>query len=49
MIQVYAKEICDFLMKIPEVKSCNIYGSLCKGNFDEYSGCYGYGESLLGC
>ena len=37
MIQAYAKEICEFLMKIPEVKSCSIYGSLDKGTFDEYS------------
>jgi len=37
MIQTYAKEICEFLMQIPEVKSCSIYGSLSKGTFDEYS------------
>jgi len=37
MIKEFAKEICDFLMTIPEVRSCNLYGSLSKGTFDEFS------------
>jgi len=35
MIKEFANEICDFLMNIPEVKSCSLYGSLSKGTFDE--------------
>ena len=37
MIKEFAKEICGFLMTIPEVRSCNLYGSLSKGTFDEFS------------
>lgn len=36
-IKDFANEICDFLMNIPEVKSCSLYGSLSKGTYDEYS------------
>lgn len=37
MITVFAEEVCSFLKELPEVKSCNLYGSLIKGTFDEYS------------
>ena len=37
MIKEFAKEICGFLMTIPEVRSCDLYGSLSKGTFDDFS------------
>lgn len=37
MIKKFANEICTFLQSMPEVKSCQLYGSLAEGTFDEYS------------
>lgn len=37
MIKEFANEICNFLESLPEVKACNLYGSLSNGTFDEYS------------
>ena len=33
----YAKDIQQYLLKIYEIKACNLYGSLIKGNYDDYS------------
>ena len=32
-----AKDVCDFLLSLPEIKSCILCGSLSNGNSDEYS------------
>lgn len=32
-----ARELCDFLLLMPEVRDCQIYGSLERGDFDDYS------------
>ncbi len=37
MIVEFAQEVCNFLKSLPEVKSCELYGSLSLGTFDEYS------------
>lgn len=37
MLNKFASDVCEFLQNLPEVKSCELYGSLAAGTFDEYS------------
>lgn len=36
-IVALAEELCNFLSALPEVKRCELYGSLSRGNYDLYS------------